>query len=88
MLAYVTSSIPAALEPNGSLQPLIQHVLAWVAYGKHLPFNTADASGPLGPQRITPKPSCSFVGQSVIAWDATSGKQILDGGFVPADGTP
>jgi hypothetical protein len=79
-LAYVSSSIPASLEPNGSLKPWYRHVLAWVSYAHDLPFDTAGIGGP--PPH--PKPTCKFVGQGLSAWDATSGGRILDSGFVPA----
>ena len=86
VLAYVTSSVPAELEPNGSLVPTYQHVLAWVAYRKHLPLDTATASAPLDPGVTQPKPRCTFVGQGLTAWDATTGNQILNSGFAPASG--
>jgi hypothetical protein len=86
-LAYLSSSIPASLEPDGTLRPTYQHVLAWVDYGEGLPFDTAFMSGPRqSGDETPPKPTCRFVGQSVKAWDATTGQQIIDAGFVPSNG--
>ncbi len=85
LLAYLSSSIPASLQPDGSLRPDYQHVLAWVDYGKRLPFDTSTASQLLASPPGA-KPTCMFVGQGITAWNAMTGKRIVDSGFVPNDG--
>ena len=85
VLAHLSSSIPATLQPDGSLRPTYQHVLAWVDYGKRLPFDTSTASQLLAPPPFA-EPTCTFVGQGITAWDGMTGKRIMDSEFVPNDG--
>ena len=64
-LATFSASTPAKLQANGSLMPTYQHVLAWVEYGKKLPFDTATASRLQSPDATSSTPSCTFVGQEI-----------------------
>lgn len=87
LLAYLSSSVPASLQPDGSLRPDYQYVLAWVDYGKHLPFDTATVSWSSLPPGGLRQPTCTFVGQDVTAWDATTEQRILDAAeVVPRNG--
>jgi hypothetical protein len=87
-LAAFTASIPATLQPSGSLVPLSDHVLAWVLLGQHEPFDPGTAGMAVTPRASAtrptkpPAPSCSFVGESVFAWNALTGVQIHDEGYV------
>jgi hypothetical protein len=84
VLAYYSASLPASLEANGSLQPDFQHVLAWVVYGKDLPFSLEGASIPPRPGQAQPGPfNCTFVGQGLTAWNASTGEKITAAGAAP-----
>jgi hypothetical protein len=87
VLAYYSASLPASLEPNGSLQPDFRHVLAWVVYGKDLPFSLEGASLLPSPGQTQPGPfNCTFVGQGLTAWNATTGEKITAAGAAPISG--
>jgi hypothetical protein len=76
-LAYFSASVPAILEPNG-LVPFSNHVLAWVLLTQHIPFDTAGISPPAG--GTIPPVTCSFIGQDITAWNATTGVELQGGG--------
>jgi hypothetical protein len=76
-LAYVSSTVPAVLQPDGTLRPLAQHVLAWVLLSQREPFEFGTASGI---DRSTASRECTHIGQSLDAWSATTGKQVLSNG--------
>jgi len=81
-LAFYTASVPAALEPDGTLRPLSNHVLSWVLLTQHEPFDTAGISGGLLFPNGTPPPTrCTFVGRSITAWNAVTGAQLQGSGF-------
>jgi hypothetical protein len=77
-LAYFSASVPATLEPDGSLVPFSNHVLAWVLLTQHTPFDTAGISPPAG--GTIPPVSCTFDGQDITAWNATTGAELQGGG--------
>jgi hypothetical protein len=81
-LAYFTSTVPAILEPDGTLNPLSNHVLAWVLLTQHEPFDTAGVSVAGGPGAKVPPPTCTFVGQNLTAWNALTGAGLQGGGGI------
>jgi hypothetical protein len=66
LLAYLSASVPATLEPDGSLVPFSDHVLARVGLTQQIPSDTAGISPPAG--GISPPVTCTFSGQDIRAW--------------------
>lgn len=77
-LAYFSASVPATLEPDGSFVPFSNHVLVWVLLTQHAPFDTAGISPPAG--GTIPPVTCTFIGQAITAWNATTGAELQGGG--------
>ncbi len=83
-LAYFSSTIPATLQPDGSLAPQEVNVLSWVLLTQKAPFDPQGMAIPPTPGNQQPPvaATCSYVGQGLSVWSVTTGKQIEDVGHV------
>jgi hypothetical protein len=88
-LADYSDSIPARLYSDGVSIPDFHDVLAWILLGQDEPFDAAtiNGGGPF-PHQPPPRPTCTFVGRSIDAWNAETGAQFVSAGFVPTHPTP
>jgi hypothetical protein len=78
ILALYTSRLPADQLPSGTLSPIHENELAWVAIGYDMPtYPTAHTPGG---DAVPPDP-CDKVPVSLTAVDATTGVQIGGDGF-------
>ena len=53
-LAFYSASVPAELQPDGTLRPFSNHVLSWILLTQHAPFDTAGISIPNEPSGTSP----------------------------------
>jgi len=82
-LAYVSYPYPAALQPDGTVKPELDHLLSWLVLSLDTPgFDSA--GGPLGSSPHAATSKCTFgtpTAGSLEIWNATTGMEVENTGF-------